>query len=237
MLSIPLCNSLSVLDDPPSLTLDPASITGLVGWWRAEDLTALGLTQDQAVDTWPDASGMGRSLIASGSARPLFRASGFGNASGPAARFDGVDDRLDFATPLGPGIDFCAFVVFRLNKSFNNVLLDASPGYVLWVDVQGFYIFDGQSLASFSIALPLGSSHLVTVRREGGTVEVLRNGASLGTSSLPTNLAMTALHVGARADGTRPFAEDLAELLFYNVALSAGDRSAVELHLQEKWGI
>ena len=237
MLPIPLIPAVSVLTDIPSAGFDPAAVAGLAGWWRADDLADLGLQQGQAVESWPDASGLGRFLTAAGAVRPTFRANGFGGAGGPAVRFDGVDDRMDFTTPLGPGVDFTVFLAFRLNKSLNNVLLDASPGYVLWVDVLGFYIYDGQSLASFPATLALGSTHIVTVRRADGSVELFHGGALLGSSSLPTNLAMTALHVGARTDGSRPFADDLAELLFFGLALEPADRAGVELYLQQKWGI
>jgi hypothetical protein len=76
------------LDTSPGATAPPSS--GLVGWWRADDLA---LTDGAEVATWTDTSGTGSSLTqATATARPLYRTNVVNGRS--VVRFDGIDDFL-----------------------------------------------------------------------------------------------------------------------------------------------
>jgi hypothetical protein len=69
--------------------------------------------------------------------------------------------------------------------------------------------------------------------RKNGIDETLtvRNAGDPGTST--TTAALT---LGARASAAAPATGFIAEVLFYNAALSAGDITNIEAYLKKKWG-
>lgn len=84
-----------------------------------------------------------------------------------------------------------------------------------------------------------GEWKVFTTRHEWGVIGLRLNGGSEATEELYTRGGMSPgfLKLGANYDASVCFEGDLGEVLIYNVALSAGNREAVESYLMTKWAI
>jgi hypothetical protein len=211
----------------------PGNVPTLQAWYKADALT---LNDNDAVGTWPDSSGRGRdaSQTTAGN-KPTYK-TGIVNGK-PVVRFDGVDDFLTIAREITIN-DFTVFVVYR--TSGNDVTVSSATLNNQFFAVDGstnkYAFFDGANpvVHSDTLAASRTSWNDACAKRSGSTVSwfeksVARNsGSANGTTRFGmigsvSNLAYTT--------------GDIAEILFYNSALSDTDRQNIESYLASKYGI
>jgi hypothetical protein len=224
-------------------------------WLRAHDLR--GHANESLVGGWSQAGGSGPGAdVVDVTRRPTYRAAWTGGL--PAVVFDGVDDRLDFATnvfdsPTSP------ITIFALLTTF---------------DTQGHIIGTGSSSAGFlttfgeGVILNNGAPTFKAVSSGSGTLQtspnVINNGAprllmfqgsdrfsvqrrdgafdSAQTNQLLNPHNYTRATIGA-SDGSAAnssqdaFGGAVSEVLVFAREVTDGEREAVEAYFQAKYGL
>jgi hypothetical protein len=118
--------------NPASPEADPALISGLVSWFKADAIT--GLSDGDPISTWPDSSGNGWNATQSGDQRPIWRETAGPNGL-PTVEFDGTDDCLNIASGMAASWNAATgstiFAVATINPALTG------PQCVLAVGVNG----------------------------------------------------------------------------------------------------
>jgi len=230
-------------------TVNPVT-AGVQLWVQADTGTTLG-TADKVLE-WADQSGhLNTATQPDENLAPTLVANALNGHS--VIRFDGVDDVLDVADSDSISItnDISTFYVLRFDNfsTFRSVwgktlVNQPAPTDIYAASGSGtpvFYRGNGTSPGNANGArpYPAGSYILAGVQQAGTAVSHFLNGAPNGGGTI-TAVAEdrdTALRIGSRADGVTRMSGDLAELLIYNRALSATERTALQRHLAEKYAL
>ena len=231
------------------------SMTNLRVWLRADAIT--GLSDGDPVAAWTDQSGNTNNAAQAASGnRPTYQTSGLNGL--PTVRFDGVDDHFLIAS--NAGLEPQALSIFA-------VVVPTTPGHSNGRDVFVKNHTGAPPYASYGIDLVGGdrwqmvSSHNgIFTPRPGSATEVLGqpdllsgvwnagpnmtlhvDGAQTMTSNVTGSIAYNSdpISVGTWLGGlaNNSFGGDIAEILFYDTALSTDDRQLVEGHLGWKYGL
>lgn len=232
--------------------VQPDSVAGLTLWFKADAIT--GLSDGAAVSTWTDSSANVNSATqASGSLQPLYKTNILnGN---PVVRFDGSNDTL--ATGSNTGLTgnqaMTAFAVFKSTATSGDypaifsqnpgttdlgvslTLNGNRPGLDFWVD--RWRVTTALNNTSFYIISAVKVAGVISPNTSIYNNETLAAGAVEGSNNTP-NITNNVMKLGT-LDGTggRFFAGDVAEIIIYNVALSATDQQNIENYLSIKYAI
>jgi hypothetical protein len=242
---------------PVTAVAAPTDISGCVGWWDASD--AASITQSGGlVSQWNDKSGQGNHATASGTRQPAFVSNALNGKS--VIAFDGADDLMEAAISSA----YTAATVFAVLRpdaagggSLGRVLVRGSSS--LFYDgatsslrynppFPGATGNGGQRTANSSATL--GAWHLLSIAWTGGldvaTAITPRLAGAVSSAGLTgTGDSVSAAGIGTMQIGNRAVADGgdrgwngrIAELIFFNAAISAADRARVEAYLAAKWGI
>ncbi len=224
-----------------------------IAWFKADALT--GLANGTGVAVWSDSSGHGFSAIQTIlSQRPTFMTGAWNGL--PVVHFNGVSNQL-FTLNRPVQDDFTIFCVFRStqgvgagNQFSDGAGLVSATATGVTNDFGSCLFSNGQvcagvgnpdtsisSMAGFNDGRP----HLMTIRRtkSSGAVELFVDGNFVGGATGNNNSLNTSTKValGAQLNLANYFSGDIAEVKFYNGALSDSDRLAQEAGLSQKWGV
>lgn len=224
----------------------PTDISGLAAWFRADLLV---LNDNDPISTWADVSGQGNTLTGAGVARPLYKAAIINGL--PVARFDGTDDLLSKASPVGVPNGSGPLSIFDVSSRGASVvqrsIIGRSTGATGWNLQHG----DGANAQAIRLttpsvidydagnAWPAAStfySHS-TVLDASADCSFWRNGVFLGTEAHTVFGNATTADLIMGTGGASTWDGDVAELLVYNAELSVGARQAVEAYLMRKYGL
>lgn len=212
---------------------DPTSVSGLIGWWKADALT---LNDGDAVGSWTDSSGAGNALVqATAGKKPLYKTKILNGM--PVVRFDGTDDVLVSAGGM-TGTPKHAFAVAKYAAAtFANY-----DGLFTGVSAQADLVLTG-NVGGLSSAIWYDDATLSTVYRKDG-VDFAENNmvgpmnafaymsiscAGGWTTSLVPQIGQD------RNNGARFWNGDVAEIFVYNSVLSTTDRNSIEAYLVSRY--
>jgi hypothetical protein len=230
-------------------TVNPVT-SGVQLWMQADTGTTLG-TGDKVLE-WADQSGNRNTAAQTDeNLAPTLVANALNGHA--VVRFDGVDDVLDVADSDSISItnDISTFYVLRFDNfsTFRSVWGKTLVNQPAPTDIYAgsgsgtpvFYRGNGTSPGNANGArpYPAGSYILAGVQQAGTAVSHFLNGAPNGggTITVVAEDRDTALRIGSRGDGVTRMSGDLAELLIYDRALSASERTALQRHLAEKYAL
>jgi hypothetical protein len=221
-------------------------------WLDSSDSSTVILT-DNAVSSWNDKSGNSRNATQATSAnRPTYVQSAIGGK--PAIRFDGANDHLTSTFSfLNGNTTHTIFIVMKYvgNGSsndgykptiglFNSGGSDKGAIHYINPSAQGasypyFPAFNSyDNVSSYTI----GSSYIIEFSAESTVWRVLRNGIQEGTANVSTSPSgIDGIQIARQPNPQRHAQNDYAEILIYNVALSAGDKTLVRNYLNSKWAV
>lgn len=227
---------------------DPSQIASLIGWWKADAIT--GLSDGQAVASWVDSSGTGKTATqATPALQPTYKV-GILNGK-PVVRFNHTN-QTGLATPsfTHPGL-YSLFAVANLTSvAANQNVIDADivgprqwqfkivdgtpPAFDLISFVNGSTAFTATENVSYGSWLLLegindAPGNQVWVRGVAGTPASAAG--TPNTSAMAMTIGFTAFGPGGWVQG------DIAEVIYYSTALSAADRARVENYLIGKYAI
>jgi hypothetical protein len=218
------------------------------------DASALNVSSGSPVSTWGDGSGLGNHATGFGA---VYAATGINGV--PAVEFDGVDDY--FTLPAGFA-DFTAgatiFVVAaptQLNHGFKLVALGNGPGTDNVVlgragSTSGLQYFTNDSnnaVGWFNTGsgLTTNTASVYGVHQPGGAVNssvtafVSINGTTVGSGSVyvPRVTSRGVNYIGKSYWSEGYFQGRIAEVVIYSRQLSSGERTGVQTHLANKYGL
>jgi hypothetical protein len=213
-------------------------------WLDAEDTSTITLN-GSTVSQWADKSGNGRNAVqAVAAAQPTYNATGLNNK--PSLSFDGSNDILRTATPLG--ISGAAPRTFAyVGQSVSGI------GTPIQIGTETVLRAFGRAFGSpgllyhwvvdLTVSTPAINSPFQELLQSTGAVSAgYRNGSLVNSGSFALNTFDSVLYLGGRTAPDFPSATSYAnflcsEVLVINSALSTADRQRIEGYLAWKWGL
>jgi hypothetical protein len=206
---------------------------------------------DGAVARWEDKSGNGRHATQETSGRrPLRKANQRNDLD--AIEFNGTSHFLDFSSALsfaqytsfavvkrssvsGTAGVFCADDPDGIRASQAIRVNGAAPESISFSITTG-----GTATASSSLTVSANEWFVATARQTSSALAIYKNataGASVSATHHSTAVSPTVGRVLKNIADSFLWNGNIAEIIFYNSALSDADRAAVESYLMNKWGI
>jgi len=218
---------------------DPLSIAWHSAYW-AEDPNWTNPGDGNAVTTWADASGNGRSVTqATGTKRPIYRSSVAGLNNQPAVDFDGTDDFLEsgsaFTATTGT---LTKVIVLQLKTVVDNrhIFSWGSSGSRADIAVVNAAT-DWQTFApstQVNGGTPNTSGHILFATYGTSVANLNEDGVSFGSGSNTPSLSTHTL--GAYSGGSNNSNVYIAFAALYVGNLSAGDRADMLAWSQDHYG-
>lgn len=232
---------------PIASGFSPKSIAGLSLWLDGADASTI--TISTGVSVWADKSGNGRNAAqATGSKQPAYNATINGKN---VVTFQGTDDTMQIAANAAFNANSQTLIIVARQAATANQALwfkaDSNSAEGVIVRYRGFDDFWPYQRNDNSAETLRLFPNTPTVLRVYAVVLQPNSQAGFvdGGVVSPTGTA-TANHtydnnsgpwLGSRRDVGEYLAGDIAEVLHWNRALSASERSKVERYLGRKWGI
>lgn len=211
--------------------VNPATITGLSAWYKAD---SLGLGDGTAVSSWTDASGNGRHAVqATGGFQPIYKTGILNGLS--VVRFDGVDDTLVAVCALQSARTI--FCVAKLTGAAGSTWRVWALGGANTATLRNFFgawqYDNNQAGSGVSLGGNTANFSYLTIRYNStaSTDGYLANAAPTNFDPTDTYSATTAFNISST------WAGDIAEILVYDVALSASDVSSLQSYLANKYAL
>lgn len=228
--------------------------TSPLAWFKASAIT--GLSDGDAVATWEDDSGNNYDLTqATAGNRPIYKTNVFG--TGPAVRFDGVNDFLATSTltlntfdeitigirfkPLSTGAtgqliaetgtDYSAIQGWRLLRYISHGIQFASAA-----SGSSFATYETSAVSNNSTANIVG--WIDRAQSSANEIRAYRNNVDAGLgpyggANLSGNWSNAVLHIGGKASmgGLSYLHADVAEIVIYSRALNSTELADLEDYL------
>lgn len=233
--------------------VQPNTISGLQGWWKGDvgvfsDAGTTPCVDGNGIYQWNDQSGNARNLTQTVAGnRPVYKTA-IVNGN-PIARFTSASPSYFNGAAVSNFFAVgakTAFVVYQHTANASTTLwADASTKIAQVLDSTGTalraYNDDGAADNASKSGLISGSWYVGTLLHSGGTLysgaNDTRTASLTGTASGNTSSLTGALLVGMQTGSVNPISGDIAEMLFYNAALSEADRQGIEAYLSRKYNI
>ena len=227
----------------------PTMTSGLQWWFAADHIS--GVAAGGAVSAWNDSSGNAYNLAqGTGSLQPTWQTNIINGK--PIVRFDG-SDYLPTASSFTINDTLSVIVVYASAIATRTVLIgqeNTANAFHLQVDVLG----SGNSQGGFGAIIPgVFVCNAQGARRTTGTFTIFcytRNGAGATHAVYENGLPLTLNNnntnsysadgtkgLGRRGSGSESFNGDLAELMLWNVVISAETLRKAHLYLARKYGL
>jgi len=234
---------------PVTAVSAPTEISGCVLWLDGADnatITASG----GLVSQWTDKSASGAVLQASGSARPTLSSTGFNSRQ--AVVFNGTSTNMASASPYTAtnglsGMTRIAVcqnanalgVAVRVFSGGSDMFINMNGSWRSAVDSTSGTNFVSSTTFSIASALPAGvyadlfSSSSITQYGFGAAATT----TVTGTIPSTTGTGTPTLHVGSNIGANFFWNGPIAEVIYFNRALTRAELTRVEAYLAAKWGI
>lgn len=240
---------------PVTAVTAPTDISGCVGWWDASDANTLfaadtGSTlATTTVGRWANKGTLGAAadLLQSVSGnRPTITAAALNGR--PVLTFNGTTNSLrSGAFTLNQPFQY--YIVFRFESAYSSgtqMIIDAgtqpSPGRsgeVYRQDANTIGAFSGSVLGASVTSANIQSFGLYTFSFAGASSYIRYRAGDIQSAANAGTTNGSRLTVGGDSNNTAAALSNIstAEIICFNTALSAADRSRVEAYLAAKWGI
>jgi len=162
---------------------------------------------------------------------PYLQFDGSDTLSVPVNYVNFSDADYEIVVVARPDDDAIGFLVAGSgNEGYETVELHTTPGGARFIPRLGMYIdVDSPPMAASAF-------NIYGIRVENGTAYLRVNGAeSAGQPDAGNLLASNLLTLGARGDGTYPFAGALGEVHVFDHSLTAAERQELENELSGRW--
>jgi hypothetical protein len=220
-----------------SVAFVPDSISGLQVWLKADAIT--GLSDGDPVSTWEDSSTANHDATQALTVRPVYKTAILNGKA--VVRFDGVNDRMDLGN-LSAVFPSAAtlFVVYTANTDTEYGVYCSESNNGFWRESStgnGYIsVFRTPRIAGYPTAMPSTGSHYVSVVSSAVDYQVWLDGVDAGVQAAGYE-AGTFHSIGTDIGNGIYLDGDIAEVLVYDTALSAPNRTAVEAYLVAKYAL
>ena len=236
---------------PVASGFNPASISGIVHWWDANDASTVTLDSG-AVSTWTSKAGTKTAASQStANNRPVTT-----TVNGKTAiLFDGSNDGFNFTGTSRTDETWIIAASQSVGTGTQAILNDAGNGHGILASAGSVKLIEAGFAGGFvegvnrlrvqyhpTSTQPAGPMVVSVVRSAaaGGFVFVdgtQRVSALNGASSFTSSQATTLQRIGFYSSTLWPWNGWIGEILLYDRALSAAERLKVERYMGKKWGI
>ncbi len=241
-------------------TFSPLDVGGLHLWLDATDL---GLSDGDAVGSWPDKGPDGFDMSQGTTAKkPVYKTGIIGG--GPIVRFDGVDDFMTHAVSNWRSSDlaYTMFLVVQtsLGSGSQEVVFSSCAGAAsnpIWgiytnlvgggtPEAPGAFRWSPGITDKSTTSIIDGNPHIFMAqsqdpgrlwRLDGAVDTNATTGDVGGPGTKPTGRDNIAVGAYNRATEDSHFGGDLGELIYYDSALDSDQIAELEAYLSAKWGI
>lgn len=212
---------------------DPSTISGLQVWLKADAIE--GLSDGQAVTTWEDSSGQNHDATHSNS--PVLKTNIINGL--PVVRYNGTSQYHDLGD-LSASFASAAtlFVVAVINDTEYSLYRTAdNDGYWRYSGDGNGYMraFRSARVDTYPSTMPSTGTHYFALVSSASTYQMYVDGVA--QSAQAAAYAAGNSHVIGYNSGPGYFAGDVAEVLVYDSALSAGDIEDVHGYLTDKYAL
>lgn len=204
---------------------------GLVYRWRADSIT--GVSDGAAVSAWPALTG-GQDLAqpTSGS-QPTYAASGIGGR--PAVRWPSTSSTAHMVVSTLAVLSQPVTIAVVCKPSDTTNMHAVHVNEELQINSSKWTLYGGANLIATDNATAV--AQVVTGTYNGGSSLLHVNGAQQASGAGGGVGTVATLNLGRHSNGTRYWRGDIAEVLMYSLALSAGQRSQLHSYVQDRYGI
>ena len=229
---------------PKASGFNPKSIAGLSLWLDAADSSTI--TISTGVSVWADKNGNGRNAAqATGGKQPAYTATINGKN---VVTFQGTDDTMQIGANAAFNANSQTIIVVSKQASSANQALwykadsNSAVGVIMRYRA-GTSFWPYQKNDGLAETLATNSNTNTNANVYATVLEPANqagfvNGAPVATATVTTGYDNNSgPWLGSRRDVGEYLAGDIAEVLHWNRALSASERSTVERYLGRKWGI
>lgn len=222
-----------------TLTIETRGYPQPKAWYRTSDIT--GVADGGSITRWIDVSGNGNDVAPlAGITQPVYRASIINSL--PVARFvAGATLRSNIM--FNPSTPWEVYVVTRggtTGRPFSyGIQYNCNDSILLEVNSGGFFAGGFNCNGVVGTVATTTSPTLFAVTHSTSNIDVRINGSSANTGVVVMNGATftaTPQFDGAFQIGNS-FNGDVAEVVFFDVTLTAGERTALESELRTKYGL
>jgi hypothetical protein len=235
-MSLPL---MGVGPSAPGTGFDPSTISGLQLWLKADAI--VGLADTDPVTTWEDSSSANNDATQGTAAlKPTYRTNQINGKA--AVSFDDGDhlaSALSMATKPFSVFAVANFTNFSVPRT---ILGQSSAGGLQFrgntTPRQEILKAETASIGVSTSALSTGTNYrLAATYSNTGVFTFYLNGTADGTGTNDQTFTASTAKVGDNRDGAESMLGLIAEILFYDSVLSAGDRGSVNSYLATKYGL
>ena len=225
--------------------VDPTSIAGLQLWHDASDTASISHTGG-LVDTWNDKSGNARHSTSTSSLRPTtntrtINAKNTLDFSGLGTVMIGAAGTL--AIPAGANTIFVVYASDNTGDATQNIMngLNAGSGlrFALGNTATDFQCQNRTTSSIYTTQALVRSTSTVAAGfiRSGTSITPFVNGVKGAAGTNAEDITLTQLNIGAQTNTgtTNRFNGMLAEIIWYNSALSDANCNSVGNYLVTKW--
>ncbi len=228
-------------------------------WIDADDVAG---TDGAAIQTWTSADTNAWAFTQADAAkRPLLKKAANGINGHNILRFDGLGDYFECAS-VSPGLttvdNWTVFIVAKLNtdnatwrKIIYHQVVAENKSWWIGPDngsddiyANWYYSAGNANTNTYTtqVAFTAGAATRWRFNKNGLAYSIFKNGVSGAAVTLNTSALMAAeeakpMAIGSEVGGTLTCGMDLAELIIYPTAISAGNITLIENYLAAKYGI
>lgn len=212
-------------------------ISGCELWLKADAIS--GLSNGDLVSVWVDSSGNGNQASQIGTSRPTYQTSVLNGY--PVVRFDGNDSFTDIFTITNQNMTIFAVFAHDHNGSSQpsgplwQTELNSNSGFFPRWTNNNQYLWTGAWINK-TTTFTRNTWYSSMVLHGTGVSELWQNG-TLNDSNLVNSVGLGGFRIGYRFNDNAYYRGDLAELVFYNRALTDSERLEVEAYLNSKYSI
>ncbi|MCB0367703.1 MAG: fibronectin type III domain-containing protein, partial [Bdellovibrionales bacterium] len=210
--------------------------------YQANDCTSIVSSDGESVGCWKDKSLHGNNATQSGANKPTWKQSVAELAGAPGVDFDGGTNYLNFAQSLVDSTEYTIFaVVHRDTTAVNNYFLGtqsavANQGLHMGFETNTSFRL-GQYGNDLNVTTPgqIDSSVALVWGKLDSTGKTVFYNGSTNTDATATQISSPGQGVIGRGFDANGFDGQVAELIVFTRALSAGEIDLMEEYLRDKW--
>lgn len=225
----PFCGA---MPGTPSLIVDAISPLNPLNWYAAD---SLALADGTAVSSWTDKSGATRHATqATGANQPLFKTAIVNGK--PVLRFDGINDYLSLPNTVAAQPITVVAVLNSVSDAGQRAWLGANNVIFYKNGSNPPAVFAGASLTGTgSIS---GAFHIASCVLNGSSSAVYLDNANVASGNGGASVPASAITIGINGPGGGfVWSGDIAELVVFGAALTAGQLVGVHQQLAAKYAI
>lgn len=225
----------------------PDTVTGLVGWWKADSITSL--SDSDPVSTWNDSSSSANNLTNTGTNRPTYKTNILNGK--PVVRFAGASTQYLTKGSIS-GMTSQVFSIFAVVRPaalganidiFHHGNAVGGIRYILNSDNKQSLIRAAQAVLGESTSTVTDTTNFTLVcvtNNSSDNMMFYKSALGNGSTTTSNTFIFTDNNITIGVDiwnTSAPFNGDIAEVIYFDNVLSEQNRIQIERYCANKYGV